>query len=88
MVGMNNEIRLGINLINLGVNSLFARGLDIALPGEILNRDLDYILGLEADIGLAARGDYEGLIVNTAADVAPGSCDEACFNEFFAGFNN
>ena len=87
-MGVDYEIRLGINLINLGVNSLFARGLDIALPGEILNRDLDYILGFQADIGLSARGDDESLVVDTAADVDPCYRDEACFNELIACLNN
>ena len=87
-MGVNNKVRFGIFLINLGVNAFLRGGLDIAAPLKSVDCNLNDIVGSQADIRLAARSDNKSFVVNTATDIAPCSCDKPCLNQSFAGFDN
>ena len=78
-MGVDNKSRLGMSLVDLGMNALFGGGLDIAL---------DDIVGGQSLIGLSARGYDKAVLVNAAADIAPCSRDEALFDKAQTGCDN
>lgn len=91
-MGVNDEARVGMSLVDLGVNALFGGGLDAALVAQSVDFYLNNVVGGQSVVGLSARGDDEAVFINAAADVAPGSCDKTgldkaqtrCDNFFFA----
>ena len=91
LMGVNDEARVGMSLVDLGVNALFGGGLDAALVAQSVDFYLNNVVGGQSVVGLSARGDDEAVFVNAAADVAPGSCDKTgldkaqtrCDNFFF-----
>ena len=87
-MGVNNKARLGMSLVDLGMNALFGGGLDIALVAQGVDLDLDDIVGGQSVVGLSARGDDEAVLVNAAADIAPCSRDESLFDKAQTGCDN
>ena len=51
-MGVDNKARLGMSLVDLGMNALFGGGLDIALVAQGVDLDLDDIVGGQSLIGL------------------------------------
>ena len=87
-MGVNNKARLGMSLVDLGMNALFGGGLDIALVAQGVDLDLDDIVGGQSLIGLSARGYDKAVLVNAAADIAPCSRDESLFDKAQTGCDN
>lgn len=87
-MGVNNKARLGMSLVDLGMDALFGGGLDIALVAQGVDLDLDDIVGGQSLIGLSARGYDKAVLVNAAADIAPCSRDEALFDKAQTGCDN
>ena len=88
LMGVNNKARLGMSLVDLGMNALFGGGLDIALVAQGVDLDLDDIVGGQSLIGLSARGYDKAVLVNAAADIAPCSRDESLFDKAQTGCDN
>ena len=73
---MDNKIAFGTKKIALRMDTLFARGLNVALIRKVGGFNKDDIVRSESLISPAAGSDDKALIVNTAAYIAPGSCDK------------
>ena len=87
-MGVDNEARPGILLIDLCVNTLLGGRLDAAAPFEGIYCNFNDIVGGKADIGLAARSDDKGLVIHTAAHVAPSPCDKAGLDQLLTRLDN
>ncbi len=92
-MGMNYKVHIRTVLVDLGMDTLFGRRLNVAVIRKVVDFYKHNIVRRKIIISTAAGGNYKVSITDTTAYISPGPCDKtrlqkpvSCFYDKLFGF--